>query len=431
MRRDTDDHCVIIGGGIGGLLAAHALAGRFKRVTICERDRYPPALNFPAPPPRRGAPQSRCLHLLLAGGAAAFDDLMPGWKEEAIALGATAFDPSADTALWLSAGWLPRTPSGITAFACSRPLIESVLRSGLARKPTVQLRCGQKIVGLLYSRGGEKVNGVLLAAAGEPALLANLVVDASGSGSMLPRWIARLPSGVASPLNKIVVETGKHYVSRWYHLEPRDSPDWHCLAVAPAAGTALRSAMMLHVEGNRWGVVLLAPASEPLPADDVAFLDFVADLADGDLRKVLHRARPVSPIYRYGPTSSRMMHYDRMTDWPAGLVAIGDSVCRLDPYFGLGMTTAARGAVLLKAYLNRQDGRASPGLEFQRALAALNIQPWRLATGRDFDGRVCVHDRMHLGRLHEKALSSPDVAHALVAVQQLVRPAETLEQVVA
>ena len=60
--------------------------------------------------------------------------------------------------------------------------------------------------------------------------------------------------------------------------------------------------MMLRAEENRWGVVLLAPAGEPLPSDDAAFLDFTAGLGDGELREALARARPVSPIHRYGPT---------------------------------------------------------------------------------------------------------------------------------
>jgi 2-polyprenyl-6-methoxyphenol hydroxylase-like FAD-dependent oxidoreductase len=414
------------------LLAAHALAGRFERVTILERDPYPRDARSAAPAARRGAPQSRCIHLLMAAGAAAFDELMPGWREVLVALGATPFDAAADAALRLPSGWLPRTPSSITAYACSRALLENVLRRGLAAKSGVRVREGRKVVGLLGSPLGERVTGVRIAArhdVGEATLLADLVVDASGAASTLPHWIARLSNGGTPRVSKTVVETGMLYVSRWFHLEPGDAPDWHCLAVAPAIGTALRSAMMLRVEGNCWGVVLLAPAGEPLPSDDMAFLDFVADLADGELRKVLGCARPVSPIHRYGPTSSRMMHYDRLTIWPAGLVAIGDSVCTLDPYFGLGMTAAARGVVLLGAYLDREGRRTPPGLEFQKELASLNAQPWRLATSHDSDGRLLVGDRMNLGRLYEAAPSSPKVAHALLAVQHLLRPAETLREI--
>jgi hypothetical protein len=261
----------------------------------------------------------------------------------------------------------------------------------------------------------------------ETALFADLVVDASGAGSALPRWIVRSTNGAGSRLQKTVVESGMQYVSRWFHLEPDDAPDWHCLSMAPTTGTGLRSAMMLRAEKDHWGVVLLAPTGEPLPADDAAFLDFIACLGDGELRQALARARPVSPIHHYGPTSSRMMHYDRLTAWPAGLVAIGDSVCSLDPYFGLGMTAAARGAVLLRTHLDERGGEVS-AQEFQQELASLNSGPWRLATGRDPDGGLIARDDTHLRRLYNAALSSPQVAHALLAVQHLLRPAETLEE---
>ena len=107
----------------------------------------------------------------------------------------------------------------------------------------MQVREGQKVLGLLSSPLGERVTGVRTADAhgsGEANLLADLVVDASGAGSTLPRWIARLPDGMGSQVEKTVVESGTQYVSRWFHLEPGDAPDWHCLSIAPAA--ALRFA---------------------------------------------------------------------------------------------------------------------------------------------------------------------------------------------
>jgi 2-polyprenyl-6-methoxyphenol hydroxylase-like FAD-dependent oxidoreductase len=421
---------VIIGGGIGGLLAAHALAGRFDRVTVFERGRYPLDACSPAPPARRGVSQSRCLHLLVAAGATVFDELMPAWREEALALGATPFDACADAALRFSTGWLPRSPSGITTYACSRALLESVLRRGLAGKATVFVRESRKVTGLLGSPLGERVTGVCIAGghADESIFPADLVVDASGAGSTLTRWIAALPNGGTLQMNQTVVKTGKQYVSRWFHLEPGDAPDWHCLSIAPAANTQ-RSAMMLRAEHNRWGVVLLTGIGKPLPSDDEAFMDFVAEFGDGELRRVLGRGRPVSPIYHYGPTASRMIHFDRLTTWPAGLVAIGDSVCTLDPYFGLGMTAAARGAVLLARYLDRDMDRTPRGLDFQKELASLNAQPWRLVTGRDSHGRTLAHDRAHLERLRQIAPSSPKIAHALLSVQHLLRPTETLREI--
>jgi len=212
-------------------------------------------------------------------------------------------------------------------------------------------------------------------------------------------------------------------------MKSKDTPNWRCLSIAPRAGARHRSAMMLRAEEDRWGVVLLAPAGEPLPSDDEAFLHFVAGLGEGELRAALARARPVSPILRYGATSNRMVHYERLAAWPSGLVAIGDSVCTLDPYFGLGMTAAARGALLLATYLDQKGGGTVSGLEFQKELASLNAQPWRLATGRDSDGRLLARGKTHLSELYNAAPSNPKIAHALLAVQHLLRQAETLNEV--
>jgi 2-polyprenyl-6-methoxyphenol hydroxylase-like FAD-dependent oxidoreductase len=428
----TNSHCLVIGGGISGLLAAHALAGRFERVTVLERFRYPTDSIWPAPPARRGVPQSRCIHLLMAAGAVAFDKLMPRWSEQLVALGAGPFDACADAALRFPAGWLHRTRSGITTYACSRALFEKTLRCGLAGTSTVHVREDQKVLGLASTPRGDKVIGVHTIerdAVRETTHLANLVVDASGEGSALPRWLSRLPNSGRLKVDKTVVESGTQYVSRWFIIEPEDAPNWHCLCIAPVLAAGLRSAMMVRAEQDRWGVVLLAPIGEPLPSDDMAFLDFVAGLGNGELREALARARPVSPILRYGATSNRMMHYERLPAWPSGLVAIGDSVCTLDPYFGLGMTATARGAVLLQTHLGRYGDDVS-ALVFQKELASLNSEPWRLATDRDLHGRLLARDRTHLSRLYEAAPSSPEVAHALLAVQHLLRPAETLKELV-
>jgi hypothetical protein len=162
-----------------------------------------------------------------------------------------------------------------------------------------------------------------------------------------------------------------------------------------------------------------------LPVDDAAYLEFTNSLCDGELRKALARARPVSPIHSYGPISNRIMHYERLGAWPEGLVALGDSVCRLDPYFGLGMSAAARGAILLGRQLDQTDGAVNTPA-FHRDLALLNIVPWQLVTGRDMDGKPLSRDVGLLRRLYAVAPSRPEVAHALLGVQHMLRPAETL-----
>ena len=337
----------------------------------------------------------------MAAGAAAFDALTPGWRDEVVALGAVPFDASADAAMRFPAGWLPRTRSGITMYACSRALLEDVLRRGFALEPTVRLREGQKVLGLLSDPPGERVTGVRTAdthGSGTTNLPADLVVDASGTGSTLPRWIAAPAGRLADAhVDETVIESGTQYVSRWFHLEPGDAPDWHCLSVAPAAGAPPRSAMMLRAEEDRWGVVLLAAAGEPLPFDDTSFLDFTAGLGDGKLRDGARPREAGVPHPSLRPHRQSRQALRSPDDLARGARRSrrrrmhARSVLRT----GHDGYCSGRGAVS-RTCLDQEAGGVVPAVEFQKELASLNAQPWRLATGREPDGHPLARDETHL-----------------------------------
>src|SRR4051794_32171361 len=63
---------VVLGGSIGGLLAARVLAEAFDEVVVVERD------DVSGPGPRKGVPQGRHLHAVLARGREVLDELLPG-----------------------------------------------------------------------------------------------------------------------------------------------------------------------------------------------------------------------------------------------------------------------------------------------------------------------------------------------------------------
>ena len=115
-----------------------------------------------------------------------------------------------------------------------------------------------------------------------------------------------------------------------------------------------------------------------------------------------------------------------MENWPAGLCALGDSVCSLDPYAGLGMSVAARAALLLKKVAgNRVDGSVH-SLHFQMALAEQNRAAWEQATGCDTQGRALQENSLFLRQLYESAPGSQAIAHAILTVQHLLSPRDTL-----
>lgn len=402
---------MVVGGGIGGLLAGLVLRRRFARVTVLERDRWPEA-----PGPRRGAPQGRCLHMLAAEGLRVIEQLLPGWTEALERAGAVPFDVGARARVRLSSGWLPRVPAGITMLACSRGLLEQVLRQRAEAVPGLRLAAGHAVRGVLGD--GERVTGVRVAADGrawdEPAAL---TVVASGGRSALASWWSAL--GLPPP-ERTVIPARHGYVSRWFEI-PRSFDDaWALLSITPAPG-APGGGAIFQAEGGRWGLVVLLPRERPVPSTDAQLLEECARLADPALVDALRPARPLTPIVRHDRTDNVRLQLERVPAWPEGLVVLGDAACMLDPYFGLGMTACARGvAALLEHDVDAPGGAAA----FQRDLAERTEAPWRLATRTEPVGPMAAY---HRRRLLELAPRDPAIARVLLRRMHLLDPPHTID----
>jgi 2-polyprenyl-6-methoxyphenol hydroxylase-like FAD-dependent oxidoreductase len=82
MMKRVGEHAIVIGASLGGLLAARALADFYAQVTLLERDAFPVADI-----PRKGVPQGRHAHGLLARGRDVIEAFFPGWTDEVVASG--------------------------------------------------------------------------------------------------------------------------------------------------------------------------------------------------------------------------------------------------------------------------------------------------------------------------------------------------------
>src|SRR6187200_2913028 len=102
---------IVIGGSIGGLLAARVLSDHYDHVTVLERDEFGTYGEY-----RKGVAQARHAHGLLAGGSKTMEQLLPGLCEALIARGAVAGDLQ-DKAVWVNEGHtlarLPTTMRGL------------------------------------------------------------------------------------------------------------------------------------------------------------------------------------------------------------------------------------------------------------------------------------------------------------------------------
>ncbi len=426
-------HALVVGGSVAGLVAAAALSPHFARVTLVERDRYPDT-----PEPRKGTPQARHVHVLLKHGEHAIESFFPGLFAQLVADGGQRVDNARDARWHYFGAWKARFDSGIEMVSQSRPLLEWRLRWQLGQRTNVEVVEGD-VSGLAADATG-RICGVRLRRRGigespVETVAAGLVVDASGRGSRLPRWLGE--HGLASPPeSEVRVDVG--YATRFYR-RTEVARDWTALLCHPRPPDT-RCGVLLPVEDGRWMLTLVGWYGDHPPGDDAGFLAFTASLATPALHEAVRDAEPLSPIALHRFPSNLRRHYERVPDLPDGVIALGDAACSFNPVYAQGMATGALGARELDACLREQRARRGAGnlagfsRRFQRALARVTDQPWLLAITEDLRSPKAEGARpawmplacWYTERVHELTWSDPFTAKRFLEVMHLLRPPRAL-----
>ncbi|GAA0612338.1 FAD-binding monooxygenase [Kribbella sandramycini] len=319
---------MIAGGSIAGLLAAKVLSRWYAEVVVLDRDQLPlDAVH------RKGVPQSRHAHGLLARGHQTIEKLVPGFRAEMLRRGAVANDLHNDV-LWYNEGrLLKRAPSDLTGLLAGRPLIESVLRTMVAQVGNITFRPSTPVDGLIAD--GDRLTGVRIN--GE-RLDADLVVDATGRSNRGPTWLRELGYD-AAPEDE--VRAGIFYSTREYERIPGDA-DFTGVISGHYPGNPLGTGTGAN-DGDRWLVTLVGLDDNPPPAEPGAFEEYAAQLDGPELYKLISQATPLTdPVrFRIGPSVRRRYEKVRL---PEGFIASGDSLCCFNPAYGQGMTIAALAA---------------------------------------------------------------------------------------
>ncbi len=435
MATHPYQHALVIGGSMAGLLAARVLTNHFEQVTIVERDHFPETATG-----RKGLPQARHVHILLAQGRNILEQLFPGFQAELLAQGAQHIDVTADVEWFGPSGWSRRFRSGITTPACPRDLLDWTIRGRLRTQyPQIRFREGLRVVRLLANQERTWVTGVEVQNSfGEAVetITADLVIDASGRQSHAPQWLEEL--GYPAP-QETVISAFTGYASRIVARRP-DSP-WAGLLMQPLPPHHQRGGVLFPLDNDRWIVTLSGAGRDYPPTDEEGFLAFAQSLRHSVLYETLKTVEPLSPITGSRSTENRLRHYEQLDARPDGFILLGDTVCALNPIYGQGMSAAALGAVKLDHVLQEQSERGSRGnlagfaRRFQRALAQVNKPIWLLATGEDFRYPQAVGGQRdlltnlthhYIDRLIRRANHDNHVYKRVVEVMHLLKPPTAL-----
>lgn len=371
---------VVIGAGVGGLSTALVLSRAGHQVTVIERDATPlpnsalEAFEWD----RRGAPQVRHSHALLARLRNSLRDRYPDVLADLLDAGAAELDFIAMMPDDMDRSPLPGDED-IVALACRRTTFEWVLRRDVLRNPAVTLLDGRAVASLLTQPSdldiaepprvigvrlddGSEVHGDLVVAAGGrrgglPGLLAPLGIDleeeSEDTGIIYYTRFYRLADGAEYPEQTGVIGGDLGYVK--YGVFPGDN---RTFSITHAVGTIDdQFRKLVRDEAVFQAVSANIPATAPY--------------VDG-------RAEPIGPIQVMAQLLNRSRRFLDAEGQPKllGLSALGDEHTCTNPLYGRGCSLAfVQAELLLRSLTEHPDDETARVVTYEN-FCRREVRPW-------------------------------------------------------
>lgn len=425
----------MLGGGFAGLLAAMVLTRHAEHVTVVESGWYPDG-----PQARPGIPQGHHSHVLVAGGASALEALLPGTVAELLARGAHRRGLPSGALIRSAEGWFPRHETGAYLIACSRWLIDDVVRRRALAGGAMALRERTRALGL--TGDASRVTGVVVR--GEGASLpetvpADVVVDATGRGSSAHRWLVEL---AARPVEEELLDPGLAYSTRVYQAPAALAASIPAIMLhpGPAADRPGQGATLFPIEGDRWIVTLTGARADAPPTDEEGFTACTRSLGCPILAELVAAASPVGGVRPYRGTVNRRRFFERIP-LPDGFLAVGDALVAVNPIHSHGMSVAALSALRLAGELDRRGADPAVFPRLQAAMAAEAERSWVMATSSERrrgggctgsgTGRVMVGNPLLATQLFRAQALMPPAVGTRSAVLTDAPPPRTADEAVA
>ncbi|PAE44223.1 NAD(P)/FAD-dependent oxidoreductase [Bacillus sp. 7884-1] len=418
---------IIIGGGISGKLAARVLSVHYKEVIILERDQ-----EQAGPSPRKGAPQDEHLHALLHAGEAGLEELFPGITEHFYHSGAVKINSTIDLAWFHHGAWKVRYDGGYSTTLQTRPHLEWHIDQYIKRIPNVVFNYNQVVQSFLYNEEENQIIGVQLK---DESILADLVVDASGVSSLTSNWLNK--RGTLVHDEQIEINLG--YISKQYKLADHQERDWKIKMVYPNPPHQKMGGTISKVEGNRYIVTLMGyhhsfNEKEVLKSDK-GFIELAKKLPQLDIYQEIANGLPLTKTSIYRIPKIVWRRYDTIENLPTGLLLIGDTICRIDPVFGQGMSIAILEALALQKLLQKhKDELPLIPAAFHKKAAKIISPIWNMVITEDFrypstNGKRPVgllFQQWYARKIFLLSSQNKEVYDAFVKVMNLVRPISSL-----
>ncbi len=401
----------VLGGGVCGLAGGLMLARDGHDVTVFERDEAAVPDSHDAAWEhwsRDGVTQFRQAHFFQPAGRVVLEEELPDVLAALVSAGAARFD---------LLGLMPPTITDrsprpgderFVTYTARRPTIERVLAAAAEEQPGMDVRRGAVVKELSIARdnGTPRVTGVVLD--GGEAQQADLVVDAMGRASQLPRWLS---DAELAPVQEESEDSGFIYYTRFFRSRDGSMPQYFGPLLAPIGSFSL---LTLPSDNDTWSVTAyVSSGDKPLKAmrDAAPWTSVVqacplqAHWLDGE---------PISDVMAMGGIVDR--HRRLVEDGRpsiTGLVLLGDAWACTNPSQGRGMSLGLMHARRLPAVVRSHLDDPAELAEAWDALTLEEMVPWYRGTVEEDRNRLREIEALRDGRAREPASGPSSLREAL------------------
>jgi 2-polyprenyl-6-methoxyphenol hydroxylase-like FAD-dependent oxidoreductase len=289
---------------------------------------------------RRGIVQFRQPHYLHSGGSQILDGLLPEVAEAMRGADATTFDTVALLPPFIEDRAPREGDERFVTLTARRPVLEYAFATCAERRVDVRrgVTVSELVTGQPTAPGVPHVTGVRTSD-GEH-IACDLVIDAMGRRSDLPRWLAALG---ARPLAEEAEDSGFTYYTRYFRAPGGEPP-----AFITGLLTHFDSFSLLTLPGDAgtWSVTIYISSRDQALKELRRPENWAALLATCPLHAHLAQGEAASEIM---PMSGVVDRQRRMVvdgvPVATGILPVGDALCCTNPSLGRGMTMGLMHAV--------------------------------------------------------------------------------------
>ncbi len=383
LQSSNMGHAVVLGSGIAGLAVARVLCKYFDQVTLVERDK--PQDKCTARP---GVSQSRSIHLLLSQGQVILSKLFPDILDTLKQDGAEQIDLGKDLLWYQDGNYFTQFNSGVIALSMSRALLEYHIRQRVLSLPNIRYLPNHYALKLITHPESNITKGVVIRSSLNSEqrtrnMLADVVVDAMGSSSPSRRWISSL--GLPAPKSSII-RINFSYTSCIFQKDTNLLPEFKGILTGPYYPIGTRGGTLFPLEKDRWFVSLAGWLNDHCPTSEQEFFEFAKSLPTQDIYNVIKSSRRISDFFIHRFAADVWHHYESLDCMPQGYIIIGDSLCRINPFHGQGMSLSLMEVAVLEQVI-KQYSKSKPQPSFSsdyfKKVAGVIADPWMVTANVD------------------------------------------------